>query len=894
MVKPPKSMQPEGVNLEKAGRAAGKAFEDDSFRNYMARKIDMQRKQFGLLVPPDPREQEDIKEPTKARPEVHFAPDVVIQDTERPKKRKRKKKLGMDSVLRRLKRRHGRTGRSKSTETVKEDGGEGSHEAEPPAHAALHSESHPHCDVLQLDSETVKEDAGEDSHDTDPPNHAALYLDSRSVGATHCDVLQLDSETVKDDAGEGSHEADPPAHAALHSESWSVGATYCDALQMDSGSTFEKDDDSRRKSSIMAAQSVETPKKGDIVEHVSTPESKPTPPTKRVPVRPDLFFTGVVILVNGYTNPDTESLQRLMHKHGGDLEKYETSRLTHIIAEHLSTAKANIYKRQRRPTPVCSPSWVVDCVKSKRLLPHAPYLIKEVRDGDVGMKSVVSYFQGAPAEKKAQQQHPQDSDRERDRKKAAGYSLQSREATSVDVSEKPGSSVDVDFARQTSSKIAAVSLPESNHLATLAAQGQSSDAHTKPIANNCVDTVPDTKKPSNSSTKSDDKYINGRVRTTGTDPHFLESFFNQSRLSFIGSYKQRARQTLQKKAARRNGERRFVFHVDMDCFFASVVLRSFPEYQDKPVAISHHGKKRSSDGNAMESPVSKKSTSECATCNYRAREFGGKCISVYRLESDGFPLFCSNPKSFSLHVTVKKGMYLGHARELCPDLVVLQYDFEGYEEVSEQVTDILYQHAEELNGIVEQVSCDEAYMEIYVMSDGNKTPESIVGELAETIRKEVFDATQCTATVGVATNRMLAKLAGDRVKPNKTFVVEDCRELVRCLNLRDLHGVGYRSEQKLQEEALFTVQDVWDLGSQAEGELCRILGPGLGKKIFDSCNGRDDRPVEPAERKTIGAEVSFFHFCCMIKADTDTIRCFSLMAIYHSVTMVFVSMGHTA
>lgn len=203
---------------------------------------------------------------------------------------------------------------------------------------------------------------------------------------------------------------------------------------------------------------------------------------------------------------------------------------------------------------------------------------------------------------------------------------------------------------------------------------------------------------------------------------------------------------------------------------------------------------------------------------------------------------------------------MGRARELCPDLVVLQYDFEGYEEVSEQVVDIMYQHAEELNGIVEQVSCDEAYMEIYVLGDGNKTAESIVGELAETIRKEVFNATQCTATVGVAPNRMLAKLATDRVKPNKTFVVDNYRELIRCLNLRDLHGIGYRSDQKLLDEGLVTVQDVWDLGSQAEGELCRILGPGLGKKILDACNGRDDRPVEPAERKTIGAEVCLFDF----------------------------------
>jgi hypothetical protein len=235
------------------------------------------------------------------------------------------------------------------------------------------------------------------------------------------------------------------------------------------------------------------------------------------------------------------------------------------------------------------------------------------------MKSVVSYFQGTSTEKKAEPQHLQDSELDQNHRIAATYVSQSREVF-VDVSEKPSSSLDAELARQTASKTAAASLPDSNHLVTLALKGQSSAGYANPIDDECVDAVPDTKKPGN----PDDKYINGRVRTIGTDPNFLESFFNQSRLSFIGSYKQRARQTLQKKAARRPGERRFVFHVDMDCFFASVVLRSFPEYQDKPVAISHQGKKRSSDGSAQESPASKKSTSECATCNYHARKFGGK------------------------------------------------------------------------------------------------------------------------------------------------------------------------------------------------------------------------------------------------------------------------------
>ena len=248
----------------------------------------------------------------------------------------------------------------------------------------------------------------------------------------------------------------------------------------------------------------------------------------------------------------------------------------------------------------------------------------------------------------------------------------------------------------------------------------------------------------------------------GTDPNFLESFFTASRLSFIGSYKQRTTATTTglRKMGHEEGDKiagfkRFVFHVDMDCFFASVVLRNFPEYRDKPVAISHHGKRRDEkeqEPQIQSHAVSKASTSECATCNYKAREYG-----------------------------VKKGMFLGRAKQLCPDLVVLHYDFEGYEEVSEQVLEILDRVSTLHNGAVEPVSCDEAYMELMLPENGD-----IAGDIAENIRRDIYDTTQCTASIGVGANKFLAKLGTDRVKPNGSYVVKDYRTLLKDLKLRDL------------------------------------------------------------------------------------------------------------
>jgi DNA repair protein REV1 len=259
-----------------------------------------------------------------------------------------------------------------------------------------------------------------------------------------------------------------------------------------------------------------------------------------------------------------------------------------------------------------------------------------------------------------------------------------------------------------------------------------------------------------------------------------------------------------------------------------VALRKYPELRDKPVAISHLGEERNATERMRTTAhVSAESTSECATCNYEARKFG-----------------------------IKKGMFLGRARTLCPDLVILPYDFEGYEEVSDAVSAILDRYASENSGYVEHVSCDEAYVECHVqITDGTSSVDT-VRELAESIRMEIFDVTQCTATVGVGQNKLLAKLATDHVKPNKSFVIEHYRDLLRTMKLRELHGIGYRMERKLAEEELETVQDVWDMGTRGESELCRILGPALGKKIYGFCHGNDDRPIQPAERKTIGAEVS--------------------------------------
>jgi DNA repair protein REV1 len=135
-----------------------------------------------------------------------------------------------------------------------------------------------------------------------------------------------------------------------------------------------------------------------------------------------------------------------------------------------------------------------------------------------------------------------------------------------------------------------------------------------------------------------------------------------------------------------------IIHVDMDCFFVSVLIRTRPELWKKPVAVAHS----SSAG-----------SSEVSSCNYPARAFG-----------------------------LKAGMFMKQARALCPELLVLRYDFEQYEIVSKQ----LYKICLAFSPVVQPVSVDELYLEC--------PPGRDVGAATMFLREEIFRQTGCSASAG--------------------------------------------------------------------------------------------------------------------------------------------------
>ena len=414
---------------------------DDGFRTYMKQKIKLQRKQFGLKLPPPPPSPSPQSTPSSpaaasapATPpptilkrsihscsghkkiedspakSVRFHLDTddtakstnVFIDDDAPK--------SMSDVLNNLNRRHSkrrkRRGRKASLSSHRttsqgrddsQDGSEVSMYDTPKVDTEEEEESSPTDSISSLGVLDVL-----DNLQRKHGSSSSKRRRSSSSSAKRREQLPLSSGT-QSSLERLEMDSDAAAPASIEKI-----RNYTPSSSRSSNSSLKRKRDSPR---CFGTSVLEDLQPGEFItddnyfamqsssnnaDRASSSTSTPQTPAssrKQKKHRPDLFFTGIVVLVNGYTDPDAETIKRLLQRHGGDLEKYETSRVTHIIAVELSTAKANIYKRQKKPTPVCTPNWITDSVREQKLLPHADYLLKNVMDENVfGSKKVKSYF----------------------------------------------------------------------------------------------------------------------------------------------------------------------------------------------------------------------------------------------------------------------------------------------------------------------------------------------------------------------------------------------------------------------------------------------------------------------------------------------------------------------
>ncbi|TNM69212.1 DNA polymerase IV [Streptomyces sp. NP160] len=257
-----------------------------------------------------------------------------------------------------------------------------------------------------------------------------------------------------------------------------------------------------------------------------------------------------------------------------------------------------------------------------------------------------------------------------------------------------------------------------------------------------------------------------------------------------------------------SGRPRTVLHVDLDAFYAAVEQRDKPSLRGKPVVVG---------GTAWRGVV--------ATASYEARAFG-----------------------------VGSAMPTAAARRACPWAAYLSPRFEAYRAASAHVMALLADLAGP-PGLLEPLSLDEAYVDLSGSSTGPDDEAVLAAAVA--FRERVREQVGLTASVGVGTSKLVAKVASDLRKPDALLVVPAGaeRSVLSPLGVRSLPGVGPATEARL---AGLGVATVGQLAATDERELVSLLGKAAGAALHAAALGVDPRPVVPErEAKSVSAEETF-------------------------------------
>lgn len=250
---------------------------------------------------------------------------------------------------------------------------------------------------------------------------------------------------------------------------------------------------------------------------------------------------------------------------------------------------------------------------------------------------------------------------------------------------------------------------------------------------------------------------------------------------------------------------RTIMHVDMDAFFASVEVLDQPQYAGKPVIVG--GRKDSVRG-------------VVSAASYEARKYG-----------------------------IHSAMPIAKAAALCPEGIFIPGRMQRYQEVSRQIQAIFPL----FSPLVEPLSIDEAFLDM----TGCEHFYADLEAMGRSLKTKILESTGLTASVGIAPNKFLAKLASDWQKPDGLFVLRppDIQAFLEALPVGKLWGVGRKSEARFHRLNLHYVRDilphslVW---------LQEQMGEALGSQIYNLARGIDHRAVVPEqEPQSLGHEITF-------------------------------------
>ncbi|MBI2116310.1 MAG: DNA polymerase IV [candidate division NC10 bacterium] len=251
---------------------------------------------------------------------------------------------------------------------------------------------------------------------------------------------------------------------------------------------------------------------------------------------------------------------------------------------------------------------------------------------------------------------------------------------------------------------------------------------------------------------------------------------------------------------------RNIIHLDMDAFYASVEQLDHPAYRGRPVVVGAD-------------PRAGKGRGVVAACSYEARPFG-----------------------------IRSAMPISRAYRLCPKAIYVRPRMGRYAEMSDRIFAILRDYTD----LVEPLSIDEAFLDVTASQRLFGPAEAIGRTLKARIRSEL----RLVASIGLAPNKFLAKVASDLGKPDGFVVVAPGkeREFLDPLPIFRLWGVGPKTEARLKRLGLQTIGQI----ARMPVETLEAMLEGAGRDLWELANGMDDREVVPGqEAKSIGGETTF-------------------------------------
>ena len=262
----------------------------------------------------------------------------------------------------------------------------------------------------------------------------------------------------------------------------------------------------------------------------------------------------------------------------------------------------------------------------------------------------------------------------------------------------------------------------------------------------------------------------------------------------------------------------------MDAFFPAVEERENPQFRGMPIVVGADPKKGKGRG-------------VVSSASYKARRFG-----------------------------VKSGMPISRAYQLCPDAIFLPVNMRLYQEVSEKIMRLIKKYSPKW----EMAGLDEAYLDLShlifcppnqrslilatrkLLKEGYKKAEA----LAEKLKKEIFKKEKITATCGIGPNKLIAKMASEKAKPNGLLIIKpnQVKNFLEPLDIQNLPGIGPKTAERLRKLGINTIKELKKL---SKPELQNLFGK-VGENIYEKVRGIDKEEVSSEEIiKSIGKEHTF-------------------------------------